>query len=120
MFPLVISGLIVCTGVAQDAAGAQESQSSPSAEVNDVSIIRLIATPEKYQGSYVRIIGFVRLEFEGNAIYLSKDDERYAVYRNGLWLNVPGEVWANAKQYDGKFCLLEGTFNSANHGHRGM
>jgi hypothetical protein len=40
----------------------------------DVSLIQLIANPESYDGKKVRIIGFLRLEFEGDALYLHQVD----------------------------------------------
>jgi hypothetical protein len=40
--------------------------------VEEVSLIQLIATPERYHGKFVEVIGYMNLEFEGNAIYLHK------------------------------------------------
>jgi len=37
-----------------------------------VSIVQLIATPEKYNGQGVLVGGFLRLEFEGNAFTCTK------------------------------------------------
>jgi hypothetical protein len=60
-----------------------------------VSLIQLIANPEKYDGKQVAVVGFLRLEFEGNALYLfagrlsprdNKEcnlDRRYARHRQG-------------------------------------
>jgi hypothetical protein len=53
------------------------------------SLIALIARPELYDGKVVRVIGFVRFEFEGNALYLSRLDYENAVSRNGLWIDPP-------------------------------
>jgi len=39
-----------------------------------VSIISLIANPERYQGSEVRVLGFFRCRFEEIAVYLSRED----------------------------------------------
>ncbi len=36
----------------------------------NTSLIRLIATPEKYDGKTIQVIGYLHLEFEGDAIYL--------------------------------------------------
>jgi hypothetical protein len=52
------------------------------------SLIELIANPTKFDGKRVRIIGFLRLEFEGNAIYLSKSDFEHGVTKNGLWVSI--------------------------------
>lgn len=89
-------------------------------ETKDVSIIQLIATPEKYSSSHVRIIGYVRLEFEGNSVYLSKEDERSMIFKNGLWLDVPEHIRTNSTHYDQKICLIEGMFNPRDHGHMGL
>ena len=37
-----------------------------------VSLIRLIANPEKYHGKKIQVTGYINLEFEGDAIYLHK------------------------------------------------
>ena len=49
-----------------------------------VSLVQLIASPAEYDGNVVAVIGFLRLEFEGNELYLGRDDYRYAVTKNGL------------------------------------
>ncbi len=92
----------------------------PPAEVTDVSIIQLVATPEKYHGKFVRVIGFVRLEFEGNAIYLHHEDLKYGLTKNGLWLSVTDQIRKDRDKYTDKYVLVEGTFNSQNHGHMGL
>ncbi len=53
-------------------------------QLRDVSIVRLLSTPRQVHGARVRIIGFVRLRFEGNAIYLHEDDGKHAIHKNGL------------------------------------
>ena len=37
-----------------------------------VSLIQLIANPDKYHGKLVRVIGVINIEFEGNKIFTSK------------------------------------------------
>ena len=89
-----------------------------------VSLISLIATPEKYHNKKVRVIGAGRLEFEGNAICLSKDDLVYGISRNCLWTNVDPESIRSTKEkleeFNDKYVLIEGVFNSENTGHMGM
>lgn len=58
----------------------------------DVSIMQLIANSDAYHGKYVRLIGFVKLEFEGNAIYLHQDDYKFGISKNGLWLDITEEI----------------------------
>ncbi len=40
-------------------------------------------------GIKVRVIGFVRIDFEGNAVYLHEEDDKYAISDNALWLSLP-------------------------------
>ena len=89
--------------------------------VEGVSIIQLISNPERFDGRYVRIIGFVRLEFEGDAIYLHHDDYKYGIYSNGLWLDITeGCCGNNLMVADKKYVLVEGTFDMKSKGHMGM
>lgn len=82
-----------------------------------VSLITLIANPDRYEGRVVRVIGFVQLEFEGNAIYLHEEDFRRAITDNALWLDAP----KNFRGYEaGSYAIVEGTFTSKQHGHMGM
>ena len=83
-----------------------------------VSIIALIANPEKYDGKRVQVIGVGYLEFESNAVYISRDDAEY-VNKNGLWVD-PSELtipYEDAQKYNGKYVLIEGTFDKNNLGH---
>lgn len=82
----------------------------------DVSLIQLIAAPEKYQGKAVRLMGFLRLQFEGNAIYLHKEDDEQSLYKNGLWLDLPAGR-RTASQLDGNYVIVEATFDGKDKGH---
>lgn len=87
----------------------------------EVSIIELIANPVKYDGKQVQIIGFLRLEFEGDAIYLHREDFEHAIDKNGIWIDRPRDLSAKQiAEVNNKYVLCEGTFKAANHGHMGM
>ena len=92
-------------------------QAFGSPQPEDASIIRLIANPKEYDGKIVRLIGYVNLEFEGNAIYLHKEDCKRGIDANGLWLNVDEQVRKNRKRYHHKYILIEGTFDAKDKGH---
>jgi len=97
---------------------AQEMETSHSMQIKDVSLIALIANPKEFDGSLVRITGYVKLEFEGNSIYLSESDADNWITKNGLWLD--GVDVTTYPKYNKKYCLIEGTFNSNNKGHMGL
>ena len=68
-------------------SGYSETPNSANQYAKDVTMIQLIATPEKYDGQLVRVIGVGNLEFEGNCISLSKEDLKYGV-GNSIWIDV--------------------------------
>jgi hypothetical protein len=82
-----------------------------------VSLIRLIATPEAFNGKLIRVIGYVRIEFEHYAIYVHREDDQFKILKNGIALDLPADVIARRTEYDGKYVLLEGTFDSTRRGH---
>jgi len=79
-----------------------------------VSIIEVIANPDKFHGKMVRIIGVGRIEFEGDSICLNNESYQYRVGRNCLRLALglfQQLVKSNKlKQYNGKYVLIEGKF----------
>ncbi|MBZ4187170.1 hypothetical protein K7B09_12645 [Thermomonas sp. RSS23] len=90
-------------------------------EVPDmVSLIQLIAAPEKYEGKLVALTGYVHLEFEGNGIYLHKDDYQYAMNKNGLWLDLYECNSRGGKKFTDGYAYVIGRFTSSSQGHLGM
>ncbi len=111
---VLVGGAVVATAVAVP-SWRLAAQRGPEA----VSLVQLIATPEKYQGKPVQVFGFMRLEHEGNAIYLHKEDYENALYKNGLWLTNVDTAEHRAK-HNLKYVLVEGTFDGKAHGHFGL
>lgn len=88
----------------------------------DVSMLRLIVTPEKYHNKTVQIIGYLNLEFEGTAVYFHKEDYEKGSSRNGLWVNFSDELSKkkDLKKYSKKYVILVGTFDMNTKGHMAM
>jgi hypothetical protein len=84
--------------------------------IKQVSLIQLIANPDKYDGRRVNVIGYLRLEAEGNILYLDIDDWRNAVSENGIWIDVNGDINANRAHLDRKYVQLLGTFSTRKSG----
>jgi hypothetical protein len=80
----------------------------------NVSLLQLISTPERFDGKPVRVIGYVRVEFEGNAIYLHQEDYEHFIPTNGLRLDDP--LCFQGAQHDERFnsgyAYVVGTFKS--------
>ena len=87
---------------------------------SSISLIRLIATPNDYHNEKVRVEGFLHLEFEGNAIYLHKEDYQHGLTTNGFWVSYPDSLAVQMKEANDKYVLIEGTFDNSDHGHMGL
>jgi hypothetical protein len=77
----------------------------------DVSIIQLIATPGRYDGKLVRTIGFLRLEFEGDYLYLHQEDFKHAIMSNRVWVDIP-ENFKNRGKLSMNYVIIEGVFGA--------
>jgi hypothetical protein len=53
-------------------------------KVEHVSLVNLIANPDRFHGRWIRVQGVCNLAFEGNALYLSKEDRRHFVTKNAV------------------------------------
>jgi len=89
-----------------------------------VSPISLIAAPSKYDGKAVRVIGAFSMAFEGQELCVHKEDLLQGLEKNCLWiepnLNVLGASRNTLSELNGKYVLVEGTFEQDNHGHFGL
>ncbi|TKR30546.1 hypothetical protein FCE95_10545 [Luteimonas gilva] len=80
----------------------------------DISLIALLANPEKYEGKAVRVIGYYRSGFEQSALYLNKSDYENDVWGNGIWIESGGDIPTTAG-----YLLVSGIFTRSNRGHLG-
>jgi hypothetical protein len=88
-----------------------------ASEPENVSLIQLIATPEKYEGKQIRVVGALWFEFEEQALYLHTEDRKLLRTENAVWLKIPPTLKAKARALSDGFALVEGRFSSLNEGH---
>ena len=102
-------------------SGYSETPNSANQYAKDVTMIQLIATPEKYDGQLVRVMGVGNLEFEGNCISLSKEDLKYGV-GNSIWIELGEKAisYEEAQRYNGEYVIIEGIFDKDDCGHMDM
>src|SRR5262245_8395367 len=109
------------TAGGKGAAAGEKPGSSPRQPLS-VSLLQLIATPDAFEGKYVRVHGFVRIEHEGTAIYLHREDSEHMLTKNGLWLAASDGVAEGSKeaQVQDRYALIEGRFTAKTQGHLGL
>jgi hypothetical protein len=86
----------------------------------DVSLVQLISTPERFDGRHVRVIGFVHLEFEGNAAYLHREDFDSGLLKNAVWVDFRRGTLSSSHPINDRYVLLEGVFDARHFGHLGL
>ena len=82
-----------------------------------VSVIQLIASPLTYSGKKVRLVAYLSFDFEGEALYLHKEDYDNGVSLNAIRIAIPdGLSQAERKVLDKRYVICDGTFvASKNH-----
>ena len=99
--------LLLCVSICADAQ-------------QNVTMTQLIANPKTYDGKNIRVIGFLRLEFEGNVLYGHREDYENALLGNGIWVDANNEIIKSKKDINLKYVLFEGIFSSTDKGHMDM
>jgi hypothetical protein len=86
-------------------------------ETVDLSIINLISTPQQYHNRKIGLVGYVIIEFEGHAVYLSGNDAEHMLTRNALWLDLDDAEFSKYQKLSREYVLIEGVFDATIHGH---
>ncbi|MTW03882.1 hypothetical protein [Pseudoduganella ginsengisoli] len=94
--------------------------STQASELQDVSMIQLIANPQLYDGKPVRVMAFLNLEFEGNALYLHREDFDKSLLSNAVWISLDDQQIRASKKFSGGYVLVEGVFSAKDRGNFGI
>jgi hypothetical protein len=118
-FLLAIPAWAVAASAGGKASAETKKPGSSPGQPVSVSLIRLIATPEAFDGAYVRVFGFVRIEHEGTAVYLHREDAEHMLTKNGLWLaaNDAAPEGSREARVKDRYALIEGRFSASKKGH---
>jgi hypothetical protein len=88
----------------------------------ECSVINLVATPERYSGRVVLVVGYYSRGEEKSMLFLSQKDEEHSLFRNGIWVEL-GDAsidLAGVDRLNEKYVLVEGTFDASIVGHWGL
>lgn len=98
--------------------GQSFAQSHRAADTPEVSLVRLIANPEKYDGKYIRIEGLAYFDSEHyiNGIFLSREDREMANGRNAIFVTFSPSI-RDADHLNNQFVLAQGVFRANDRGH---
>lgn len=110
LFSFLVLGL---GGAGLPTRPAEQAQSS---EVMHVSMIQLVASPERFEGKRVQLLGYCRFGFEEHSLYLHREDSLLLNTANAVWL----DTTERREDLNETFVRVEGTFTARDHGHLGL
>lgn len=93
--------------------------------MDPVSIIRLIAVPNEFDGKWVSVQGLLKNEYEGSRLYLSKEHAELGILANAVYVSYdrkkldfsPKKI-STVQQVGDKYVLLYGRFVAKERGLR--
>lgn len=86
---------------------------------HEVSLVRLIATPDRYHASRVRVVGFLDLVFEGWGLYLHEHDAVFSINANAVAIEPDDAILKRRDSLNNRYVLIEGMYDQGFNGHRG-
>jgi hypothetical protein len=82
-----------------------------------ISLIALLAAPERFDGRKVRVSGFVSLRFEDFGLHLDASAYNAGLNKNALWLQKPDWLTSPAeRRLNRRYGEVAGTFEASVHG----
>ena len=117
---------LVCAPLWSDGLGAGgplgEQKRDTAGKPPYVSMIDLIAHKAEYHGKQVFVKGYMQIEFENCALYLSREHAVHGLYKNALWVGFDEALLmtVDVRQYHNKHVMVLGTFNMHHQGHMGL
>jgi hypothetical protein len=85
---------------------------APTVEFETVSLVQLLANPERYDGRKIRAAGFFVYKGEQQALFLSSEDAENGISQNGITvaLQSPAYKQDDLASLDRKFISVKGAF----------
>jgi hypothetical protein len=82
-----------------------------------ISMIRVLANPQEYDGKRIAVVGFLGLHKDGNILYLHREDEEMALYKNGLTVDFNSSLTPDdLARINMHYVYLGGVFDAQNQG----
>jgi hypothetical protein len=78
----------------------------------EAGMVALLADPQRYDGKFIRTIGYACLEYENDALYLHAEDYRHSILGNYLELRLEPAQRKQFRSLSLKYVIVEGTMHS--------
>lgn len=108
---LLLSLATLCVLVSSGAAARYSQRTTMHGRATrpiNVGMIALVANPQKYNGKRVRVVGFLCIRYESDALYVHKEDYRRGLGFNALGLRLSPSQRQRYKNLSLHYVLVEG------------
>jgi hypothetical protein len=95
--------------VFRSSASPSSPDQPPGPPVN-VSMIQLIATPERFDGKLISVVGFLGVDPEDARLYVSEEDYKRYIPGNGVWIDENKQMQRDIEQIDLHYVTIVGVF----------
>ncbi len=112
----VVATLLIVAAISLGFCRADYFRTMLTGEPAEVSMTGLISNPGHYDGVKVRVIGYMKLQFEGDRLCVSREISEIFDGQSCLWIDRTASMPPVQAQYE----LIEGTFSAREHGHMGL
>jgi hypothetical protein len=84
----------------------------------NLSMVNLIATPERFDGEMVQVRGYIHMEAGYDGIYMHEDDYKNKITANALWVEFDEEFSESRNRLDhnDKYVIIIGEFKQSDKG----
>jgi hypothetical protein len=103
---LKLIGITLLTPCLLAAAVLAQESSQPV----KVSLVQLIATPEKFDGKLVSVQGFLDMDREGDLLYLHQSDSENVILSNAIWVRRTEQMGKDKAKLNMKYVKVTGAF----------
>ena len=86
---------------------------APQQEPIPVSLVQLLANPDRYNGKLVGVIGFLTLG-EISKLYLHHEDYVHVIESNAVWIEPTNQMHADVQKLDLGYVYIVGVFHNRN------
>ena len=98
---------------------ASQVSSTEESDLENISLVRLIVDPAAHDGKRIRTKGFVVVEREESAIYISAESADFVMTQNGLWLDL-SDAGVEPREFHRHYVVVEGTIDGTAGGTWGL
>ena len=86
------------------------SSASIAGQFEHVSMIKVIANPEDFQGKEIQLSGYLKLGHEHNVLYFDKEHAIWAMGKNAVWLDLKKEQLEKWSKHKDSYVYVRGIF----------